>query len=203
MSFQKQLSRGEFVVLAEMDTPKGVDISDLITNARRVKSRVDAVIIPDMGDGMMRMSALGGAVVMQQQGIEAICGRAAWEYGEGFVLEDEAGIAGYGHLMPGRIGHWLTTLIHPRAYDSAEKLLDYGLALLNYYPPNPVYCAVREYQGGLRAPLQDRGFRAVAVRCRTVKHTTVRVKEPARALVPALEKRAEASRPTASRSEGN
>ena len=72
MSFQKQLARGEFVVLAEMDTPKGVDISDLITNARRVKSRVDAVMIPDMGDGMMRMSALGGAVVMQQQGIEAI-----------------------------------------------------------------------------------------------------------------------------------
>ena len=72
MSFQKRLSKGEFVVLAEMDTPKGVDISDLITNARRVKSRVDAVIIPDMADGMMRMSALGGAVLMQQQGIEAI-----------------------------------------------------------------------------------------------------------------------------------
>ena len=72
MSFQKRLSKGEFVVLVEMDTPKGIDISDLITNARRVKSRVDAVIIPDMGDGMMRMSALGGAVIMQQQGIEAI-----------------------------------------------------------------------------------------------------------------------------------
>ena len=72
MSFQKRLSRGEFVVLADMDTPKGVDISDLITNARRVKGRVDAVIIPDMEDGMMRMSALGGAVLMQQQGIEAI-----------------------------------------------------------------------------------------------------------------------------------
>jgi len=72
MSFQKLLSKGEFIVLAEMDTPKGVDISDLITNARRVKGRVDAVIIPDMGDGMMRMSALGGAVLMHRQGIEAI-----------------------------------------------------------------------------------------------------------------------------------
>jgi methylenetetrahydrofolate reductase (NADPH) len=72
MSFQKRLSLGEFVVLAEMDTPKGVDISALITNARRIKGRVDAVIIPDMGDGMMRMSALGGGVLMQQQGIEAI-----------------------------------------------------------------------------------------------------------------------------------
>ncbi len=72
MSFQKRISSGEFVILAEMDTPKGVDISELITNARRIKGRVDAVVVPDMGDGMMRMSALAGGVLMQQQGIEAI-----------------------------------------------------------------------------------------------------------------------------------
>jgi 5,10-methylenetetrahydrofolate reductase len=72
MSFQKRLASGEFVVLAEMDTPKGVDISELITHARRVKGRVDAVVIPDMADGMMRMSALGGGVLMQQQGVEAV-----------------------------------------------------------------------------------------------------------------------------------
>ena len=29
MSFQKRLSAGEFVVLGEMNTPKGVDISEL------------------------------------------------------------------------------------------------------------------------------------------------------------------------------
>ena len=72
MSFQKRLASGEFVVLAEMDTPKGVDISELITNARRIKGRVDAVVIPDMSDGMMRMSALGGGVLMHQQGMEAV-----------------------------------------------------------------------------------------------------------------------------------
>lgn len=72
MSFQKRLSSGEFVVLAEMDTPKGVDISQLVINARRVKGRVDAVIIPGMDSGVMRMSALGGGVLMHQQGIEAI-----------------------------------------------------------------------------------------------------------------------------------
>lgn len=72
MSFQKRLASGEFVILAEMDTPKGVDISELITHARRIKGRVDAVVIPDMADGMMRMSALGGGVLMQQQGMEAI-----------------------------------------------------------------------------------------------------------------------------------
>lgn len=72
MSFQKRLSSGEFVVLAEMDTPKGVDISQLVINARRVKGRVDAVIIPGMDNGVMRMSALGGGVLMHQQGVEAI-----------------------------------------------------------------------------------------------------------------------------------
>ncbi len=72
MRFQERLSAGEFVILAEMDTPKGVDISELVTHARRVKGRVDAAVIPDMDDGMMRMSALAGGTLMQQQGIEAI-----------------------------------------------------------------------------------------------------------------------------------
>ncbi|MFO7646361.1 MAG: methylenetetrahydrofolate reductase [Desulfosarcina sp.] len=72
MSFQKRLTSGEFVVLAEMNTPKGVDISQLMTNARRIKGRVDAAVVPDMDNGVMRMSALAGGVLMQQQGLEAI-----------------------------------------------------------------------------------------------------------------------------------
>ncbi len=72
MSFQKRLTSGEFVVVAEMNTPKGVDVTQLVTNARRIKGRVDAVVIPDMDNGVMRMSALAGGVVMHQQGIEAI-----------------------------------------------------------------------------------------------------------------------------------
>jgi methylenetetrahydrofolate reductase (NADPH) len=72
MSFQKRLTSGEFVVLVEMNTPKGVDISQLVTNARRIKGRVDAAIVPDMDNGVMRMSALAGGVLMQQQGIEAV-----------------------------------------------------------------------------------------------------------------------------------
>ncbi|MFO8084664.1 MAG: methylenetetrahydrofolate reductase [Desulfobacterales bacterium] len=72
MSFQKRLSSGEFVVLAEMHTPKGINISRLVMDARRIKGRVDAIVIPDMDNGIMRMSAIAGGVLMQQQGIEAI-----------------------------------------------------------------------------------------------------------------------------------
>ncbi len=72
MSFQKRLQANEFVVLAEMHTPKGVNISRLVTDARRIKGRVDAIVVPDMDNGIMRMNALAGGVLMQQQGVEPI-----------------------------------------------------------------------------------------------------------------------------------
>lgn len=72
MGFQKKLLSGDFVVLAEFDTPKGVDVSDLFSNIIKVKGRVDGVIVPEMGQAVMRMSALGGAALMQQHGMETI-----------------------------------------------------------------------------------------------------------------------------------
>jgi methylenetetrahydrofolate reductase (NADPH) len=72
MSFQKRLSSGEFAVLAEMNTPKGIDSSQFVSHALRIKSCVDAIIVPDMDNGIMRMSALAGGVLVQQQGIEAL-----------------------------------------------------------------------------------------------------------------------------------
>ena len=72
MSFQKRFKSGEFVVIAEMDMPKGVDISEVVMNARRIKGRVDAVVVPDMGNGVMKMSALGGGLLLSQEGLEPI-----------------------------------------------------------------------------------------------------------------------------------
>jgi methylenetetrahydrofolate reductase (NADPH) len=72
MNFQNRLTSGKFVVLAEMHTPKGVDISDLITCARGLKGRVDVVIIPDMDNGVMQMSALAGGALISREGIESM-----------------------------------------------------------------------------------------------------------------------------------
>ncbi|MFW6011924.1 MAG: methylenetetrahydrofolate reductase [Desulfosalsimonas sp.] len=72
MNLKKKLSAAEFVVLAEVNTPKGVDISELVTNARRIKGRVDGVVIPDMDNGVMRMSALGGGALMRREGLETV-----------------------------------------------------------------------------------------------------------------------------------
>lgn len=72
MGFQKRLAANEFAVLAEIHTPKGINISRIITDAKRLKGRIDAVVIPDMDNGIMRMSALAGGALLQQQGLEAI-----------------------------------------------------------------------------------------------------------------------------------
>ncbi len=72
MSLQKKISSKEFVVLAEMHTPKGVNIARLVNDARRIKGRVDAIVVPDMDNGIVRMSALAGGVLMRQEGIETI-----------------------------------------------------------------------------------------------------------------------------------
>ena len=72
MSVKKKILSGDFVVIAEMNTPKGIDISELMTNSKRLKGRVDAVLIPDMDNGVMRMSCLAGASLMHQQGLETI-----------------------------------------------------------------------------------------------------------------------------------
>jgi len=70
MTLQAKFSKGEFAILAEMNTPKGIDISDLVTNVRHLKSRIDAVVIPDMDIGIMHMSALAGGSIIRQQGLE-------------------------------------------------------------------------------------------------------------------------------------
>ena len=72
MSFQEKLSSGDFAVLAEMNPPKGIDISNLITHATHLKSRIDAVVIPDMDTGVMQMSALACGALMRQQGIDPV-----------------------------------------------------------------------------------------------------------------------------------
>ena len=72
MRLRKKLVSGEFVILAEMEPPKGTDVSAMLANATRVKRQVDAYVIPEMGNAVMRMSSLGGALVLQGQGLETV-----------------------------------------------------------------------------------------------------------------------------------
>ncbi len=66
------LNQGKFAILAEMEPPKGTDVSAMVANATRVKGKVDAFVVPEMSNAVMRMSALGGAMILQGKGMEAV-----------------------------------------------------------------------------------------------------------------------------------
>ena len=72
MHLKRKFDAGEFAVLAEMEPPKGVDVSMMVSNARRVKGSVDAFLVPEMSNAVMRMSSLGGAVILQREGMETV-----------------------------------------------------------------------------------------------------------------------------------
>lgn len=72
MRLQKKLEAGEFVVLAEMEPPKGTDVRALVSRAMEVKNAVDAYVVPEMSNAVMRMSSLGGAMVLANKGLETV-----------------------------------------------------------------------------------------------------------------------------------
>jgi len=101
VSLRDKLDAGKFVILAELEPPKGVDVSALLANAAAVRGRVDALVVSEMGDAVMKMSALGGAALLEGQGFETVMQvscrdrnrlalqadlLAAWALGVGAVL---------------------------------------------------------------------------------------------------------------------
>ncbi len=72
MNLERKLAANEFVILAEMDPPKGTDVTLMVENAVRVKGKVDAFIVPEMGNAVMRMSALGAALILQNNGLQTV-----------------------------------------------------------------------------------------------------------------------------------
>jgi len=72
MQLRKKLEEGRFAVLAEMEPPKGVDTTVMCGNALKVKGKVDAFLVPEMSNAVMRMSSLGGAMVLQSRGVETV-----------------------------------------------------------------------------------------------------------------------------------
>ncbi len=72
MQLKKKLASGEFVVLAEMEPPKGTDVAALVASAAAVRTKVDAFVVPEMSNAVMKLSSLGGALLLQTKGLEAV-----------------------------------------------------------------------------------------------------------------------------------
>ncbi|MBW1850397.1 MAG: methylenetetrahydrofolate reductase [Deltaproteobacteria bacterium] len=72
MPLQEKIRSGKFVVLGEFEPPKGADFSSLHESAMLTKGRVDAIIIPEMANAVLKASSLGGCAFFQKEGIETV-----------------------------------------------------------------------------------------------------------------------------------
>jgi 5,10-methylenetetrahydrofolate reductase len=72
MRLQTKLDSGDFLIMAEMLPPKGVDVSSMLADAERVKGRVAAFVVPEMSNAVMKMSSLGGALLLKNRGLESV-----------------------------------------------------------------------------------------------------------------------------------
>lgn len=101
MGLGKKLSAGEFIILAEMEPPKGVNVTQMVDNVLRVKGSVDAFVVPEMSNAVMRMSALGAAIILQQKGVETVMQVCCRDRNRLALQADllAAGAAGIGHIV--------------------------------------------------------------------------------------------------------
>lgn len=72
MSLQDRIDSGRFVVLAEFEPPKGSDFTQMLNNANQVKGRLDALIVPEMANAVLKASSLGGCAFLQAHGFETV-----------------------------------------------------------------------------------------------------------------------------------
>ena len=66
------MNSGEFLVFAEMEPPKGVDVSALVASAIKVRGKVNAFVVPEMSNAVMKMSSLGFSILLQGKGLETV-----------------------------------------------------------------------------------------------------------------------------------
>jgi methylenetetrahydrofolate reductase (NADPH) len=71
--FRQAIAKGEFLITAEVAPPKGSNPAEMLKWATELKHRVHGINITDGSRAVMRLSSLAGCVLLQQQGIEAIC----------------------------------------------------------------------------------------------------------------------------------
>ena len=71
-SFAESLNSGRFLVTAELNPPKGTDLSDMLKKAESLRGWVDAFNLTDSASAVMTMAPIAAAVALKQQGAEPI-----------------------------------------------------------------------------------------------------------------------------------
>jgi 5,10-methylenetetrahydrofolate reductase len=66
------LESNKFIVVSEIQPPKGVDTREVLENADFLKGRVDFVVVPDLQNAVMRLGSLATCYILKEKGIRPI-----------------------------------------------------------------------------------------------------------------------------------
>ncbi|KPA09779.1 Methylenetetrahydrofolate reductase [Candidatus Magnetomorum sp. HK-1] len=69
---RKKFETNSFVTLAELSPPKGTNTETFLNNAKATDGLVDAFLIPDIPNAIMRMSAFSAACLLQKNQMNSI-----------------------------------------------------------------------------------------------------------------------------------
>jgi len=72
MTLLDRIRSGKFVILGEFEPPKGADFSAYLKHANLSRGRVDAVVVPEMANAVLKASSLGGCAYLQREGMEPV-----------------------------------------------------------------------------------------------------------------------------------
>src|SRR3989304_1348137 len=72
MTFKESLDSGKFVVVVELQPPKGNNLSEVYENADLLKGRAHAINVPDLQNAIMRLGSLSVCALLKARGMEAI-----------------------------------------------------------------------------------------------------------------------------------
>lgn len=112
-----------------------------------------------------------------------------WEHlsGTSYLLEQNDELLGLARITRGRLATWVRFHLGAHAQTNADEAVRQTIDLISKTRTRPIFVAVRDYEGGVRATLEATGFVPRLERSHMVKHTTVRVREPVPWLKPVLE----------------
>ena len=72
MTLHEKIRSGRFVVLGEFEPPKGADFTPLSKSANLSRGRLDAVVVPEMANAVLKASSLGGCAFLHREGLETV-----------------------------------------------------------------------------------------------------------------------------------
>ncbi len=72
MTFKEKIKSKKFVITSEIGPPKGIDVKDILEDAKLVKGRVDAINVTDLQSAVMRLGSLAVCHLLKDEGLEPI-----------------------------------------------------------------------------------------------------------------------------------